>query len=43
MKVSVTLPTYNERGNIVDFIEAIQSYLIPESFGYEMVSYESGG
>lgn len=37
LKVSVILPTYNERDNIIDLIEAIESYLEPEDLDYEIV------
>ena len=37
LKVSIILPTYNERGNILDLIEAIESNLKPEEMDYEIV------
>ena len=37
MKTSIILPTYNERDNIVELIEAIHQTLIQETFAYELV------
>ncbi len=37
LKASIILPTYTERDNIVDLIEAIRSHLEPEGFRYEVV------
>lgn len=37
MKSSIILPTYNERDNIVELIEAIQGVLEPGGFDYEAV------
>ncbi|MEM7028089.1 MAG: glycosyltransferase [Chloroflexota bacterium] len=37
MKASIVLPTYNERDNIVELIEAIHQTLDAEPFDYEMV------
>ena len=35
--ISVVLPTYNERDNIVDLIEAIDQYLTPRQWRYEVL------
>jgi len=36
LKTSVILPTYNERDNIVELIESIDSYLAPAGLEYEV-------
>ena len=37
MKTSVILPTYNERENIIELIEALHQILGPEDFAYELI------
>ena len=37
VEVSVVLPTYNERDNIVDLIEAIDHHLTPHGWRYEVL------
>jgi dolichol-phosphate mannosyltransferase len=37
MKTSIVLPTYNERDNIVELIQAILATLLPENLEYEIV------
>ena len=36
-EVSVVLPTYNERDNIVDLVEAIEQHLTPRQWRYEVL------
>ena len=36
-KTSVILPTYNERENIIELIDALHTILVPEAFEYELV------
>jgi len=36
-KTSIILPTYNEKDNIVDLVQAIHRYLEPEGFDYEVI------
>lgn len=36
-KTSIILPTYNERDNILELVQAIHSHLEPEGFNYEVV------
>jgi dolichol-phosphate mannosyltransferase len=37
MKISIILPTYNERENIIELIETIHTTLKPEQLDYEMI------
>ena len=37
MKTSIILPTYNERENIIELIDALHKILAPETFAYEMI------
>ncbi len=37
LKVSIILPTYNERDNIIDLIELIERHMQPERFDYEIL------
>ena len=37
MKTSVILPTYNERENIIELIDALHQILGPEDFAYELI------
>lgn len=37
LKLSVILPTYNERDNIIELIDAIEARLAPEGWSYELI------